>query len=65
MICGAAGVGLNAVNLSIFDQMLVLAVIPAKAGIQGFQAFFDPGFRRGDSVFGIGSGHGMYLIIWH
>jgi len=41
-------VGPNAVNLSIFDQMLVLAVIPAKAGIQGFQAFLDPGFRRGD-----------------
>jgi hypothetical protein len=25
-------------------------VIPAKAGIQSFQAFLDPGFRRGDYV---------------
>ena len=27
-----------------------LTVIPAKAGIQSFQAFLDPGFRRGDGV---------------
>ncbi len=25
-------------------------LIPAKAGIQSFQAFLDPGFRRGDGV---------------
>ena len=25
-------------------------VIPAKAGIQFFQAFLDPGFRRGDDI---------------
>jgi hypothetical protein len=28
--------------------MEFLGVIPAKAGIQFFQAFLDPGFRRGD-----------------
>ena len=27
-----------------------LGVIPAKAGIQSFQAVLDPGFRRGDAV---------------
>jgi len=27
-----------------------LGVIPAKAGIQSFQAVLDPGFRRGDVV---------------
>ncbi len=27
-----------------------IVVIPAKAGIQSFQAFLDPGFRRGDGV---------------
>jgi len=26
-------------------------VIPAKAGIQVFQSFLDPGFRRGDGFF--------------
>ncbi len=25
-------------------------VIPAKAGIQSFEAFLDPGFRRGNGV---------------
>jgi hypothetical protein len=25
-------------------------VIPAKAGIQSFRVFLDPGFRRGDGV---------------
>jgi ubiquinone/menaquinone biosynthesis C-methylase UbiE len=39
---------LIAINLSIFDRMLGLAVIPAKPGIQGFQAFLDLVFRRGD-----------------
>jgi hypothetical protein len=28
----------------------VLTVIPAEAGIQGYQRLLDPGFRRGDDV---------------
>ena len=27
-----------------------LGVIPAEAGIQVFQPFLDPGFRRGDGI---------------
>jgi len=33
-----------------------LTVIPAKAGIQSFQALLDPGFRRGD-----GAGDSIFL----
>ena len=48
--------GLIPVRLSRFSEGVwkrrigALVVIPAKAGIQSFQAVLDPGFRRGDAV---------------
>jgi len=34
------------------DQISLLSVIPAKAGIQEKHAVLDPGFRRGDDQYG-------------
>jgi hypothetical protein len=39
------------------SQNFINFVIPAKAGIQLFQGVLDPGFRRGDVVFGFFRDH--------
>jgi len=36
------------IDALVKSQKTPLFVIPAKAGIQVFQGFLDPGFRRGD-----------------
>jgi hypothetical protein len=43
----------NFMNLDdlVKSQKPGFSVIPAKAGIQLFQHFLDPGFRRGDDPF--------------
>jgi hypothetical protein len=33
---------------AVKSRITLFSVIPAKAGIQCFQAFLDPGLRRGD-----------------
>jgi hypothetical protein len=33
-----------------FIRQFPFSVIPAEAGIQSFQAFLDPGVRRGDDM---------------
>ena len=40
----------NEVEDFVGSRKLQFFVIPAEAGIQAFQAFLDPGFRRGDGV---------------
>jgi hypothetical protein len=39
---------MQAFHALVKSQETRLFVIPAKAGIQGFQEVLDPGFRRGD-----------------
>ena len=34
------------------SQKMFFSVIPAEAGIQDYQGFLDPGFRRGDGLEG-------------
>jgi hypothetical protein len=39
------------------SRIFIQFVIPAKAGIRYFQGVLDPGFRRGDGLFGFLRNH--------